>query len=133
MRLHGWTIAVSLAGLPFILPHVVEDFAEGIAQRVGLSTGAGAFLLGGFMAIQSLGLVLIAADRRWGWVLTFWVGVIWVTGAVVDHGPPLAAGGFRTGAASVIWVAGLVVTQLTAAILAWRGWRRISRDLSRVR
>jgi hypothetical protein len=38
------TIGISLAGLPFIVPHVVEGFAEGLTQRVGLSTGVGAFL-----------------------------------------------------------------------------------------
>lgn len=127
MRLHGWTIAASLAGLPFILPHVLEDFAEGIAQRMGLSTSLGAFLLGGFLTVQVLGLVLVAADRRAGWILTFWAGAIWVAGAVADHGPAILAGHFRAGAASVIWVAGLVVTQGTAAILARRGWRRRGR------
>jgi len=29
------TVGVFLAGLTFIVPHVVEDFAEGIAHRVG--------------------------------------------------------------------------------------------------
>lgn len=124
-RLRAWTIAVSLASLPFILPHVIEDFAEGIAQRVGLSTGAGAFLLGGFLALQCLGLVLLGQGRRAGFVLTFWIGVIWVVGALADHGPALPAGGrFRTGAASVLWVVGLIVTQATCAALAWLGWRR---------
>jgi len=132
MRLHGWTIAVSLAGLPFILPHVLEDFAEGIAQRVGLSTPAGAFLLGAYLAVQMWGLVLVGREKRAGWVLTFVTSAIWSVVAVADHGPAIVSGGFRAGAASVIWVVGLVVTQLTAAILAWRGWR-ISRDLSRVR
>lgn len=132
MRLQGWTIAVSLASLPFILPHVLEDFAEGIAQRVGLPTSAGAFLLGAYLAVQMWGLVLVGREKRAGWVLTFWTSAIWSVVAVADHGPAIVAGGFRAGAASVIWVAGLVVTQLTAAILAWRGWR-ISRDLSRVR
>jgi hypothetical protein len=42
MSRQGWTIAAVLAGLPFILPHVLEDFAEGIARRVGLSTPAAA-------------------------------------------------------------------------------------------
>ena len=117
------TIAISLAGLPFLLPHVLEDFAHGIAQRVGLSPGAGAFLLGGFLALQSLGLVLVARERRGGWALTFWVGVIWLAGATLEHGPALARGGFRSGAESIAWLSGLVVTQTCAAALAWRGWR----------
>ncbi len=64
------TIGISLAGLPFIVPHVVEDFAEGIAERVGLSTGAGAFLLGGYLALQVWGLVLVGQGRRAGWIIT---------------------------------------------------------------
>jgi len=116
------TIGVSLAGLPFIVPHVVEDFAEGLAQRVGLATDAGAFLLGGYLALQGWGLVLVGQGRRVGWVITFWVSLVWTLGAVVDHGPVVVAGGFRSGAVSVLWVVGLVLTQSLAAALAWRGW-----------
>ena len=122
MRLHGWTIAVSLAGLPFILPHVLEDFAEGIAQRVGLSTPAGACLLGAYLAVQMSGLVLVGRGKRAGWVLTFWTSAIWTVVAVADHGPAILAGGFRSGAASVLWVVGLVVTQAAGVVLAARGW-----------
>lgn len=124
-RLGAWTISVSLASLPFIVPHGVEDFAEGITQRVGLSTGVGAFLLGGFLALQSLGLVLVGQGRRAGLVVTFLVGLVWVAGALVDHGPAVLAGGFREGATSVLWVVGLIVTQATSSILAgWSAWRR---------
>ena len=122
-RLRAWTISVSLASLLFILPHVVEDFAEGIAQRVGLSTGVGAFLLGGFLALQSLGLVLVGQGRREGFMITFWVGLVWVTGALVDHGSALLAGGFRAGPSSVLWVVGLIVTQAACTVLAWWGVR----------
>lgn len=118
------TIAASLLSLPFLLPHVVEDFAHGIAGRVGLDTGTGAFLVGGFLGVQVLGLLLLAAGRRAGWVVTGAVGVVWVAGAVADHGPALLAGPFRTGAPSVVWVLGLVVTQGAAALLALRGWLR---------
>ena len=120
----GLTIAVSLASLPFIVPHVLEDFSLGIDGRVGLSTGAGAFLLGGWLAAQSLGLVLIAAARRGGWLLTFVVGLVWAVVAVADHGPAILAGGFREGATSVLWAVGLIVTQATSAALALSGWRR---------
>ena len=93
-RLRAGTIVASLVSFPFILPHVVEDFAEGITGRVGLPTGPGAFLLGGFLALQSLGLVLVGRGGRGGFVDTFWVAVIWVAGALVDHEPALLAGRF---------------------------------------
>jgi hypothetical protein len=125
MRLPTATLACSLAGLPFIIPHVVEDFSAGLAQRVGLSTAAAAFLLGGWLALQSLGLALIARDRRAGWIVTFGVSLVWTMGAVIDHGPDVVAGPFRSGPLSVLWVVGLVVTQAVTAVLAWQGWRRI--------
>ena len=124
-RLSIWLIAVSLASLPFILPHVVEDFVEEVTRRVGLSTAGGSFLLGVYLALQSLGLVLVALDKRPGFVLTFWIGLIWVAGAVLDHGPALWRGGFRSGALSVLWVVGLILTQgVSAALAAWGAWGR---------
>ena len=123
-----FVIALSLLGLPFILPHIIEDFAEEITRRVGLSTAGGAFLLGGYLALQSLGLVLIALGRRAGFVLTFWIGLIWVAGAVLDHGADVLAGGFRSGLLSVLWVVGLVLTQgASAALAAWGAWGRRGR------
>ncbi|MBI3625328.1 MAG: hypothetical protein HY215_04160 [Candidatus Rokubacteria bacterium] len=123
-----WLIAVSLASLLFIVPHVVEDFAEEITRRAGLSTASASFLLGGYLALQSLGLVLIALGKRSGFVLSFWIGLIWVAGAVLDHGPAVLRGGFRSGALSVLWVVGLVLTQsLSAALAAWEAWGRRGR------
>jgi hypothetical protein len=124
MPLRWRTIAVSLGGLPFMMPHVVEDFAEGIALRVGLSTPFLAFLLGAWLALQSLGLVLVGQGRRAGWIITFWIALVWAVVAVADHGPPILAGQFRSGAVSVLWVVGLVVSQGATAVLAWLGWRR---------
>lgn len=123
-RLRAWTISISLVSLPFILPHVIEDFAEGIAQRVGFSPTVGALLLGGFLALQSLGLVLVGQGRRAGFVLTFCVGLVWVVGALADHGRALLTGRFRTGPLSVLWVVGLIAAQATCAALGWKGLRR---------
>jgi hypothetical protein len=105
-----------------MLPHVVEDFAGGIAGRVGLSSGQAAFLLGAFLALQSLGLVLVGRGRRGGFAVTFWVGLVWLTGGLVEHGPALAAGRFRAGGGSLLWLAGLMLTQAAALVLAGRGW-----------
>ena len=121
-------IALSLLSLPFILPHIIEDFAEEITRRVSLSTAGGAFLLGGYLALQALGLILVALGRRGGFVLTFWIGLIWVAGALLDHGAAVLGGGFRSGALSVLWVVGLVLTQsLSAGLAAWGAWGRRGR------
>src|SRR2546428_134603 len=95
------TIFVSLAGLPFIVPHVVEDFAGGIAERVGLATGAAAFLLGGYLALQVWGIVGVGQGRRVGWVITFWASAVWTVVAGVGHGRPGLAGGVSSGALPV--------------------------------
>ena len=117
-------IVASLASLPFTLPHVVEDFAEGIAGRAGLSTGGAALLLGGFLALQSLALILVARGRRRGLVLVLGVALIWLAGAVVEHGGDLVGGRVRGGAASTIWIAGLMAAQAATAVLA--AWALLS-------
>ena len=121
-------IALSLLSLPFILPHVVQDFAEELTRHVGRSPWGGAFLLGVYLAFQSLGLVLIASGKRAGFGLTFWIGLVWVAGALLIHGPGVWSGGFRGGRLSLVWAVGLVLTQsLTAALAAWGAWGRRGR------
>jgi len=113
-------IGCSLAGLPFLLPHVVEDFQLGIAQRAGLSTGMGAALLGAGFSVQILGLVLAGRGRRAGLAVTAVAGLVWALGALLDHGPEMWAEGldFRAGAVSSIWVLGLLASQALAASFA---------------
>jgi hypothetical protein len=113
-------IGCSLAGLPFLLPHVVEDFQLGIAQRAGLSTGVAAALLGAGFAVQMLGLVLAGRGRPAGLAVTAVAGLVWALGALLDHGPELWARGldFRSSGVSSIWVLGLLASQALAAAFA---------------
>jgi len=114
--LRAVTIGVSLGGLPFIVSHVVEDFSDGTAP-------VGPALLGAFLAVQMLGLVLVGSGRRPGWLITLVAGIVWVAGALADHGPALIRGSGDRGAVSIVWLAGLIVSQASAAILAYHGWR----------
>ena len=113
-------IALSLGSLPFLLPHVVEDFERGIAQRAGLAPGAGAALLGAGLGVQFLALVLAGRGRRGGLIVVAVAGAVWTVGALWDHGPELLQRGprFRGSALSALWVGGLIVTQALAALLA---------------
>src|SRR3989442_3940918 len=115
------TIFVSLAGLPFIVPHVVEDFAGGIAERVGLAIGAAASLLGGYLALQVWGIVGVGQGRRVGWVITFWASAAWTVVAALDPGPAGLAGGFRGGGLSRGGGVGVVLSPGAAPAPAWRG------------
>jgi len=120
IRCAALAIALSLGSLPFLLPHVLEDFERGIAARVGLPPGIGAALLGAGIGVQFLGLVLAGRGHRGGLIVTALAGAVWTAGALWDHGPELVRSGlgFRGGAFSALWAVGLVVTQSLAALLA---------------
>jgi hypothetical protein len=113
-------VAASLLSLPFLLPHVLEDFDRGIAERAGLSTGVAAALLGAGLAVQMLGLVLVGRGLRAGLVVTSAAGIIWTMGTAWDHGPDLVRHGlaFRAGVLSALWVLGLAAGQALAALFA---------------
>jgi len=107
-RCAAGAIALSLGSLPFLLPHVLEDFERGIAQRAGLAPGVGAALLGAGLGVQFLALVLAGRGRRGGLILVALAGA-----ELLARGPR-----FRGSALSALWVGGLIVTQALAALLA---------------
>jgi hypothetical protein len=119
-RFGAGAIALSLGSLPFVLPHVLEDFAHGVAQRAGLSPGPGAALLGAWLALQMLGLVLAASGRQIGLAATALVGAVWTAGALWEHGGDLWTQGlgFRGSPLSALWLVGLILTQGLACLLA---------------
>jgi hypothetical protein len=119
-------IALSLLSLPFLLPHVLEDFRLGITERAGLSTPIGAALLGAFLAVQMLGLIGAGLGRPVGVAITALAGMIWTAGSFWEHGPELVAGGvsFRGGGLSAVWVLGLTLCQAASAIAALVALRR---------
>jgi hypothetical protein len=128
-RTPALAVAFTLVSLPFLLPHVVEDFHLGIAARVGLSADVGASLLGFGLAVQLLGLVLTADGRRAGLWIVAVASTVWTVGGVWEHGLPLVIDGldFRGRALSALWAAGLLATQAVAAACAWVGLVRWAR------
>lgn len=116
-------IAAALASLPFALPHVLEDFAAGTACGGLLAAEGCAVGLGAFLALQALGLALLAGRHPAGWALVIATGLVWLAGAAAEHGPAVAAGRFGRGPLSGLWLGGLVLAQGAAVVLAWRGWR----------
>ncbi|HET8578441.1 MAG TPA: hypothetical protein VFO18_15205 [Methylomirabilota bacterium] len=121
-------IALSLLSLPFLLPHVLEDFRLGIAERVGLTPAIGAALLGAFLAFQMFGLVSAALGRSAGLVITALAGTIWTVGSFVEHGPEFLVRGlsFHGSPLSAIWVVGLTLCQAASAIAALIALRSLS-------
>jgi len=123
-------IALSLLSLPFLVPHVLEDFRLGIAARAGLSTPLGAAALGAFLAVQMLGLVWAGQGRRLGLAMTALAGALWTAGSLWEHGPEFLGRGlaFRSSVLSALWLVGLTLGQAgsaVSALLALRGpWLR---------
>ena len=86
---------VSSATFLFTIPHSIEDFTNGIAQRFGLSVLVAAVGLGIAFAVQAWA----TAALDWRPVLSRWllllIGLFWVIGALGDLVPdlPLRPGG----------------------------------------
>ena len=115
---------VSAASLFATLPHSVEDFANGTAARFGLAVLSAAFGLAALFAAQLLGTGLAMRGRRTGYLLLGAVGLVWVAGALLDHGSELLNPGWRSGLISVLLVWAILLTQGAILVLAGLGLRR---------
>jgi len=116
---------VSSVAFLFTIPHSIEDFTYGIAQRFGLSVLTGAVSLGIVLAAQ------VWATAALGWrpwlarsVLLF-VGLFWVIGALADHVPDLLNADWRSGVLSKALVVGIILSQaLVVALAGTELWTR---------
>jgi hypothetical protein len=123
----AWASSVTFL---FTIPHSIEDFTNGIAQRFGLSVLVAAVGLGIAFAVQ----VWATAALGWKPTLSRWllvlIGLFWVIGALGDHVPDLLNTTWRAGAPSKALVVGIIVSQAVVAVVAgaelWKR-RRIAR------
>ena len=129
-RAAALAVALPLASLPFLLPHVLEDFRWGIADRVGMPADVLAALVGFALAAQMLGAALAAQGRTVGLAVVAATATVWTAGGLWDHGLPLALFGlgFRGRALSAVWALGLIATQAAAAACALGALRAVLRS-----
>ncbi len=118
----AWVSSVTFL---FTIPHSIEDFTFGIAQRFGFSVLTAAVGLGVAFAVQ----VWATAALGWRPVLSRWllllIGLFWVVGALADHIPDLINAAWRTGVASKLLVVGIILSQaLVAAMASVDLWKR---------
>lgn len=123
-RLDGWTSTVLLLSLLlffFTVPHTLEDFALGEPAKAGISAPLLAFAVAGFFALQGLALFWTGRESRWGYALHAAVGLFWaVTAGAAQLPNILAPGAYRSGAVSVLYVAGIVIVgALLALVSLW--------------
>jgi hypothetical protein len=110
----AWASSVTFL---FTIPHSIEDFTNGIAQRFGLSVLPAAVGLGIALAAQ----VWATAALDWRPALARWLllllGVVWVTGALADHVPDLLNATWRSGIPSKTLVVGIILSQALVVAL----------------
>ncbi len=104
----------------FTIPHSIEDFTNGIAQRFGLAVLTAAVGLGIAFAVQ----VWATAALDWRPAMARWlllaIGLVWVVGALADHVPDLLSATWRTGVPSKALVVGIILSQALMIVLAGR-------------
>jgi hypothetical protein len=111
----AWVSSVTFL---FTIPHSIEDFTDGIAQRFGLSVLVAAVGLGIAFAVQ----VWSTAALDWRPTLARWllllIGLLWVIGALADHVPDLLNATWRSGAPSKALVVGIILSQALVVALS---------------
>jgi len=111
----AWVSSVSFL---FTVPHSIEDFASGIAQRFGLSELTAGVSLGVVMAAQVWATAALGWKPRPARWLLLVNGLFWVIGALADHLGDLFDPTWRSGLPSQALVLGIIVSQASVAALA---------------
>jgi hypothetical protein len=102
------------------LPHALEDFAFGEPMRVGVAPAVAVCALLAAYAVQLTGAWLALHDRPSGGWLVAAAGMVWLTGALLVHGPEIRAQGlhWRFGLTSV---GELLLIVIASALAMWYG------------
>ena len=111
----AWVSSVTFL---FTIPHSIEDFTNGIAQRFGLAVLTAAVGLGLAFAVQAWATAALewrATLARW---LLLLLGLFWVIGALADHVPDLLNATWRSGVPSKALVVGIILSQALVVALA---------------
>jgi len=109
----------------FTIPHSIEDFANGIAQRFGLSVLMAAVSLGIVLATQVWATAALGPRKMLSRSLLLLIGLFWVIGALADHIPDLLNPTWRAGVPSKALVVGIILSQASVATLSGMElWKR---------
>lgn len=125
-RTHAALLAVGTAFVGFSAAHLIDEFLWGAPQEFHLQEGT-TLLLALVFVTASAGLLAGAALRRP--VSVFGIGLIGALIAIADvskHGPEIAmAGVWRSGPLSILLAAGLTLSAVLTAVLAFFVWRSL--------
>jgi hypothetical protein len=124
--MHTGMLAAGTAFVGFSAAHLIDEFLWGAPQEFHLRVGT-TLVLALFFVTALAGLLAGAAMQRP--TSTFGLGLIGALIAVADvskHGPEIAmAGMWRSGAVSIVLAAGLTLSAVLTAVLAFLVWRSL--------
>lgn len=102
------------------IPHAMEDFTFGEPARVGVPASVALTALLAAYIAQLFGAWLALRGDAWGGRIVAVMGIVWVVGAILIHGPEIRALGvsWRFGIPSIGGVALIVVA---GALAIWYG------------
>jgi hypothetical protein len=104
-------VILSVLLLFFAIPHTLEDFAGGEPARAGVPELALATVISTLVAAQALALYGLGRGARWSSLIHIGVGVFWPIAAGIAQLPViLTTAPYRSGAISVAYVLGMIVT-----------------------
>jgi hypothetical protein len=125
-RTHTALLAAGTAFVGFSAAHLIDEFLWGAPQEFHLQVGT-TLVLALLFVTALAGLLAGAALRRP--VSVFGIGLIGALIAIADvskHGPEIAmAGVWRSGPLSILLAAGLTLSAVLTAVLAFFVWRSL--------
>lgn len=114
--------------IAFSLAHSFEDFVYGVPAQFGFSVGGAAALVGIFYGVHVVAVAYAAREYPWAYLANSLIGLLWLAGAVLDHGRDLLfTSPYREGAISKVFLVGVLVTAgllIAVGYAAWRGRHR---------
>ncbi len=126
-------VAVSSIFAGFGAAHLIDDFLYGVPAEFNLTNPPTQFLaLAFFIALTGL-IALAARGRRASFQGLITIGLLLALADTLKHIPEIMGSvSFRSGAASIFFAIGLIVSGLLTAAVAWFALRQHGKGQSQV-
>ncbi len=104
--------------------HLIDDFLFGVSTEIGIPNNISQIMALAFFAALTGLTALAARGRRQSYLGLIIIGILLALAELLKHVPEiLAASYYRSGALSVSFVFGLLVSSIVTAAVAFRAWQ----------
>ena len=118
-QLSSWVVGSALALVGLSIAYALEDFANGVPARLGLTVIEGAVLLGGAYLIHVMLILLAAAEQRKGYLGNAIFGALWLIAALGDV---LIGWSHRAGVLSIGLEIGVMLASVVLVVVSVAAW-----------